>query len=207
MDGLAYLLKCAKLLLCMIFNSVNEVPAVICVICRMLRRYVCSAFGEDAAYAVLSGYPFFSCLFLCLISLSFFLSSRVFFLRYVIPAIVSPAPTHLQGVDVGKKERRLLILIGKVIQNVASLVEFGEKERFMVPCNVFIGENIPMMKNFYSEISKKRSKKGVNVPRLPVHWRTFHLVHVAVSKFGFFLFLDFICFPNGGFLTFFFFQV
>lgn len=49
--------------------------------------------------------------------------------------------------------RRALILISKVVQNVANEVEFGDKEAYMMPMNGFIKEYIPRMKHFLGDIS------------------------------------------------------
>ena len=49
--------------------------------------------------------------------------------------------------------RRALILISKVVQNVANEVEFGDKEAYMMPMNAFIKENIPRMKCFLDVLS------------------------------------------------------
>ena len=118
---------------------------MISVLCRVLRKYVSSSFGDEAVPAVLSGFVPFSFSLVPTTS-SFFASfvvpkcpsylpppsSRFFFLRFICPTLVSPSPIHLQGEEVGRKERRLLVLVAKVVQNVASLVEFGEKEKFMM---------------------------------------------------------------------------
>lgn len=49
--------------------------------------------------------------------------------------------------------RRTLILISKVIQNLANELEFGDKEAYMMPMNVFIQQNIPRMKEFLTNLS------------------------------------------------------
>jgi neurofibromin 1 len=49
--------------------------------------------------------------------------------------------------------RRTLVLISKVIQNVANEVEFGDKEAYMMPMNSFIKENVLRMKTFLGVIA------------------------------------------------------
>jgi hypothetical protein len=64
------------------------------------------------------------------------------FLRFIVPAIVAPsaygllAPSQLQ-----EHQKRSLVLIGKIIQNIANGVRFGGKEAFMVPANRFLEEH------------------------------------------------------------------
>ncbi|ELR22855.1 GTPaseactivator protein for Ras-like GTPase [Acanthamoeba castellanii str. Neff] len=71
-----------------------------------------------------------------------------FFLRFICPALVAP---EQWGLVAGM--RRALILISKVVQNVANEVEFGDKEAYMMPMNGFIKEYIPRMKHFLGDIS------------------------------------------------------
>lgn len=48
---------------------------------------------------------------------------------------------------------RTFTLIAKTIQNLANLVEFGDKEPYMKPMNSLIIENKEKMKNFLTNIS------------------------------------------------------
>ncbi len=61
------------------------------------------------------------------------------------------------GVVVGSKGstqmRRVLILVSKIVQNLANELEFGDKEPYMMPFNRFIRDNIPHMKQFLTSIS------------------------------------------------------
>jgi hypothetical protein len=66
--------------------------------------------------------------------------------------------------------RRALILISKVVQNVANEVEFGDKEAYMMPMNGFIKEYIPRMKHFLGDISATVQPLGKPPSPLPVHF-------------------------------------
>jgi hypothetical protein len=46
-------------------------------------------------------------------------------------------------------------LIAKVIQNLGNLVEFGQKEPYMAPLNVFIQDSIEPMKKYIDGVSVK----------------------------------------------------
>lgn len=76
-----------------------------------------------------------------------------FFLRFICPALVAPEQWGLVAGPPSQGMRRALILISKVVQNVANEVEFGDKEAYMMPMNGFIKEYIPRMKHFLGDIS------------------------------------------------------
>lgn len=52
-----------------------------------------------------------------------------------------------------KEMRRGLLLIAKVVQNLANNVLFGAKESFMFPLNDFLTENIYRVTTFLRDIS------------------------------------------------------
>ena len=53
----------------------------------------------------------------------------------------------------GVELQRQLVLLSKVLQNLANGVRFGKKEDFMIKLNHFIDENITPLYNFYDTIS------------------------------------------------------
>ncbi|KAL7624760.1 Ras GTPase activating protein ira2 [Parahypoxylon ruwenzoriense] len=75
------------------------------------------------------------------------------FLRFFCPAIVAPEAENLVDVVPSKEMRRGLLLIAKVIQNLANNVLFGAKEPYMYPLNDFLTENIYRITTFLREIS------------------------------------------------------
>lgn len=97
--------------------------------------------------------------------------SGFFFLRFLSPAIVSPyAYGIVDGTHTFKHERtvlnldadelppacaRGLVLVSKVIQNLANGIEFGEAQKHMVPFNTFIKHHKIVMDEFLAAISKK----------------------------------------------------
>lgn len=75
------------------------------------------------------------------------------FLRFFCPAIVAPEAEGLVSSPPTKEMRRGLLLIAKIIQNLANNVLFGTKEPYMFPLNQFLVENISVAVSFLHEIS------------------------------------------------------
>lgn len=76
------------------------------------------------------------------------------FLRFFCPAILSPDsvnPPLLPNVEA--KTRRALILVSKCLQNLANGIEFGVKEPYLVPMNVFISNNDATVKSFFDSLA------------------------------------------------------
>ncbi|KAL6045331.1 Ras GTPase activating protein ira2 [Balamuthia mandrillaris] len=118
-------------------SSLRFCPNTFRVICYHLQREVEKKF-PDSRYIVLGGF---------------------FFLRFISPAIVSPEAFGVLDAlgkkpeDITPDVRRGLVLVSKVIQNLANGVEFGEKEEHMTQLNSFIRSNIPEMERFFEEIA------------------------------------------------------
>ncbi|KUI58000.1 Neurofibromin [Cytospora mali] len=75
------------------------------------------------------------------------------FLRFFCPAIVAPEVEGLVSAAPSKEMRRGLLLIAKVVQNLANNVLFGAKEPYMFPLNDFLTQNIYRVTTFLREIS------------------------------------------------------
>ena len=75
------------------------------------------------------------------------------FLRFFCPAIVAPDVEGLITTAPSKEMRRGLLLIAKVVQNLANNVLFGAKEPYMFPLNDFLTQNIYRVTTFLREIS------------------------------------------------------
>lgn len=75
------------------------------------------------------------------------------FLRFFCPAIVAPEVEGLVNVTPTKELRRGLLLIAKVIQNLANNVLFGAKEPYMFALNDFLTQHIYRVTTFLREIS------------------------------------------------------
>ncbi|KAH8888166.1 hypothetical protein GQ53DRAFT_871677 [Thozetella sp. PMI_491] len=75
------------------------------------------------------------------------------FLRFFCPAIVAPEAEGLVTAAPSKEMRRGLLLIAKIVQNLANNVLFGAKEPYMFPLNEFLAHNIYHVTTFLREIS------------------------------------------------------
>lgn len=75
------------------------------------------------------------------------------FLRFFCPAIVAPEVEGLVSTPPSKEMRRGLLLIAKVVQNLANNVLFGVKEPYMYPLNDFLTKNIYKVTTFLREVS------------------------------------------------------
>jgi neurofibromin 1 len=73
------------------------------------------------------------------------------FLRFFCPAIVTPEAVDLDIPSDSREIRRALLLITKVIQNLANNVKF--KEPHMQILNTFLAENIKQVTRFLSDIA------------------------------------------------------
>lgn len=73
------------------------------------------------------------------------------FLRFFCPAIVSPEAVDLDVPADSREVRRALLLITKVIQNLANNVKF--KEPHMQILNTFLAENIKQVTRFLNDIA------------------------------------------------------
>jgi len=75
-------------------------------------------------------------------------------LRFICPAIVSPKRYGLIKSDVTQQTQRALVLISKVLQSIASQVEFeGEKEPYMIPANEFVKASMPPLLGFFQKLA------------------------------------------------------
>ena len=72
---------------------------------------------------------------------------NVIFLRVICPMIAASDDNRLTS-----KARRGLILVSKIIQNLANNIQFGGKEYFMEPLNVFLSNNRDGFQNFLSQL-------------------------------------------------------
>ncbi|KAI1852569.1 hypothetical protein JX265_003051 [Neoarthrinium moseri] len=114
-----------------IVNSTGEIPASFRKICSIISAAVMPRFPE-AKYTAVGAF---------------------IFLRFFCPAIVAPEVEGLVNAPPSKEMRRGLLLIAKVVQNLANNVLFGAKEPYMFPLNDFLTQNIYRVTTFLREIS------------------------------------------------------
>ncbi|TQS39320.1 hypothetical protein Golomagni_00158 [Golovinomyces magnicellulatus] len=114
-----------------ICNSTAHLPVTLRKICSIISAAVMKRFPEAKFTAV----------------------GAFIFLRFFCPAIVAPDVEGLIDSSPSKEMRRGLLLIAKVVQNLANNVLFGAKESYMYPLNDFLTQNIFRVTTFLREIS------------------------------------------------------
>jgi hypothetical protein len=88
------------------------------------------------------------------------------FTRFLCVAIVSPQSFGICGPP-SRQVQRNLVLVSKVLQNLATRTKFGEKEEFMTVLNDFISEKKGQVKRVYSDILSG-SSKGSEAHAIPI---------------------------------------
>ncbi|KAI9761574.1 MAG: 3-dehydroquinate dehydratase (3-dehydroquinase) [Chaenotheca gracillima] len=114
-----------------IVGSSDKTPPIFCKICHIIASAVTQRFPNAKFTAV----------------------GSFIFLRFFCPAIVAPDSEGLVTSSPSKEMRRGLLLIGKVVQNLANNVLFGVKEPYMAPLNDFLAQNIWDVTAFLRTIS------------------------------------------------------
>ena len=129
--------RARQLVLC-ITQSTAHLPAELRALAAMLAAKVAERF-PDAEHIAIGG---------------------TFFLRFICPAVIAPhcyglllTPDRRTPVVPGDRLQRQLILLGKVLQNLANGVLFGKKEPFMLSMNDFIASNLPLVNDWMDTIS------------------------------------------------------
>ncbi|KAL1842978.1 hypothetical protein VTJ49DRAFT_3455 [Mycothermus thermophilus] len=121
----------AKVFIDTICNSAPNIPASFRRICHSISTSVVHKFPESKYTAV----------------------GAFIFLRFFCPAIIFPEVEGLVSTPPSKEARRGLVLIAKVIQNLANNVLFDAKEHYMFPLVDFLTDNIYRVTSFLREIS------------------------------------------------------
>eukprot|EP01101_Sappina_pedata_P009657 TRINITY_DN569_c2_g1_i1.p1 TRINITY_DN569_c2_g1~~TRINITY_DN569_c2_g1_i1.p1 ORF type:complete len:666 (-),score=164.85 TRINITY_DN569_c2_g1_i1:109-2106(-) len=116
-------------------RSISNCPAPFKVICRELRSSVIDKFPE-LTHAVIGGF---------------------FFLRFMGPAIISPEGFGVlqeNTPSLQPEARRALVLVSKLLQNLANGKSFGSKEEYMIPMQEFITKHEDEIKQLFDELSE-----------------------------------------------------
>jgi hypothetical protein len=75
------------------------------------------------------------------------------FLRFLCPAILAPQLFHLVPEAPQGDAQRALVLVAKVMQNLANGVEFGKKEAFLEPLNKWLRAKLPQVEILYERLT------------------------------------------------------
>lgn len=128
-DNMNNLLMFAKRLIDAIFNSLDQCPYPFREMANHLAKESGKKFNtQKSKMTAVAGFVF---------------------LRFFCPPLSSPDSFGLMvKKDIGAAARRGYVLVGKIIQNIANGVKFGQKESYMDKCNPFIEEHLPLCENF-----------------------------------------------------------
>jgi neurofibromin 1 len=121
---------CQKIIQVIIANE-NKIPQEFRRLFTRMKFAILSRFNSnEAVYKALGGF---------------------LFLRFICPAITAPGVYGILEQNPSPKLQRQLVLVAKVIQNVANMSKVT-KESFMDELAVFRDKNIPKIKGFYDQI-------------------------------------------------------
>eukprot|EP01102_Stenamoeba_stenopodia_P002953 TRINITY_DN1288_c0_g1_i1.p1 TRINITY_DN1288_c0_g1~~TRINITY_DN1288_c0_g1_i1.p1 ORF type:complete len:687 (+),score=116.19 TRINITY_DN1288_c0_g1_i1:437-2497(+) len=115
-----------------IVKSLDSCPITIRAICKYLQKVVSAKFPESKSKSV----------------------GGFFFLRILCPAIVSPDGFNIVNRQIVTPEiRRALILVSKILQNIANAVQFGQKETYMIPFNQLCASQTTVVQSFFDSLA------------------------------------------------------
>lgn len=130
------LLKLTRKILESILASANDFPPQLNSMCICLRQVLCKKYPNSNTNLRAVG--------------------TVIFLRFINPAIVSPYEAGIVDIQPPQKIMRGLMLVSKILQNIANNVEFS-KEEHMLPFNDFVRTQFEPMKQWVSKISSEQA--------------------------------------------------
>jgi hypothetical protein len=87
----------------------------------------------------------------------YIVSTGYLFLRIIVPYITSPDGFGCYHRPIEQSGRRNLILVGKVLQNLANDALFGAKEAYMVGMNPFMGVALPLCQRYIADLGRASS--------------------------------------------------
>jgi RAS protein activator-like 1 len=134
----------SQLMMDSVFSSVDQCPGLL----RMALRQLWARVAERFTGAEHANVPY--------LAVSGFL-----FLRFFVPAILSPKLFALREEHPDQRTERTLKLLAKVMQNVSNLQEEMEaKEPFMHPMNCLMPEGVARVKTFIQSLVQIDQKEG-----------------------------------------------
>lgn len=141
----AHIAALAESFLAQIMASEDQFPASFRVICSDVRRIVSERFADFWPRAV----------------------GGFFFLRFVCPGVASPTTSGLlePGAAVTKNARRVLILVTKVLQNIANQTNFNEP--WMHQLDAMAHQQVPLVEAFLERVSSSAPAAADVAPMTP----------------------------------------
>lgn len=84
----------------------------------------------------------------------YFVIGGFLFLRYICPAVVAPDGYKLISATISDSQRRMLVLVSKILQTIANERTFGEKEEYMMCMNPLVHEYQGVVQYFFNQLAK-----------------------------------------------------
>jgi len=129
-ENVRRLMRYSKRFFMAIVSSVEDFPVAFRRVLSRVRRIVCGTYPEFGDQIV----------------------STIVMLRFFCPAIISPSKYGLCRGDIPRHTQRSLVLIAKLLQNLANGIAFGNKESYMSSCSTFLEENIGTMRKYIDDL-------------------------------------------------------
>jgi len=105
------------------------------------------------------------------------------FLRFICPAMLIPHAYGLLSAPPHSKTQRQIILLAKVLQNLANGTMPGEKEGYMERMNMFISNNQTAMYSFFDKLTQNDGPEaGRTIPEA-VKWNALNDIYEIVSSY------------------------
>jgi dsDNA-binding SOS-regulon protein len=148
----------AQKMLKVIVDSERAIPVSVRRILRHVNEEIGARYGDLTQYRAIGGF---------------------YFLRLICPALMAPQVYGLLEEPPHPMAQRQLILIAKVIQNLANDTMPGAKEEYMEKLNAFITSNKPTLERFYSRIlDNPDNGKDAHPMPVPDHARDSALITI-----------------------------
>ena len=154
------LIDVIEIILVKFFQSLDTAPTIIRQLCSNLQQIVATKF-ENAKQSSIGG---------------------LLFLRFINPAILNPGAYFSKNFNMDSTLRRKLILITKVLQNLANKVKFGNKEEFMTPFNEIITKQESRLESFIEDFISVNSIEISREYPLDVYETDFLQIQAAIDK-------------------------
>jgi hypothetical protein len=147
-SNMAKILNFSQLFLDSIVHHTDVVPPMITTMIHHVRKAAELKFPDDK-------------------NIGFISTSGLLFLRFICPALIAPQLYGLPTCGTNKNAQRNLMLISKILQQLANQVLFKDKEVFMHPANAFIEKNTEKLHLFFDSVNNKFDADLLDLPAIP----------------------------------------
>jgi hypothetical protein len=149
-----------------ICSSLTEAPPLLLEVCSIIKELVRARFPGYEIKAV----------------------GGFIFLRFFCPGIISPEKYGLIEHPPSDAARRQLVLVAKVIQNIANATQFSQKEPYMHEMNEYVNFHVPKAQSFLTKLASGNVAHAPSRQPLPASVVIHHLdllvdsLHARLTK-------------------------